>query len=83
MTIFKGRVYDALKWVTLIVIPACGTAYFGLSQIWGWPFASSIPATLVVVETLLGALLGISSAGYYQEMAKTAADEAADAETHQ
>ena len=58
------KVYDILKWVTMIVIPALATAYVGLASVWGWPFADEIAKTAAVVCTLLGALLGISTAQY-------------------
>ena len=59
--------YDILKWITMIVIPACATAYVGLAAVWGWPFADQIAKTAAVVCTLLGALLGISTAQYNKD----------------
>lgn len=58
------KVYDILKWIVMIVIPALATAYVGLSGVWGWPHADEIAKTAAVVCTLLGALLGISTAQY-------------------
>lgn len=58
------EVYDVLKWITMIVIPALATAYVGLSGVWGWPYADEVAKTAAVVCTLLGALLGISTAQY-------------------
>ena len=59
-----NKVYDVLKWITLVVIPACATAYVGLAAIWGFPYADAISKTACVLCTLLGALLGISTAEY-------------------
>jgi len=56
--------YDVLKWITMIVIPALATAYVGLASVWGWPYADEVAKTSAVVCTLLGALLGISTAQY-------------------
>ena len=61
------KIYDILKWVTMIVLPALATAYVGLSAIWGWPFADEIAKTTAVICTLLGALLGISTAQYNKD----------------
>lgn len=61
------KLYDVLKWITMIVIPALATAYVGLASIWGWPYADEVAKTAAVVCTLLGALLGISTATYYQD----------------
>lgn len=59
--------YDVLKWLTMIVLPAVTTAYVGLAAVWGWPFAEEVAKTSAVVCTLLGALLGISTAEYRKE----------------
>ena len=58
------RVYDILKWVVMIVIPACTTAYVGLAAIWGFPYAEQVVGTISAVTTCLGILLGISTAEY-------------------
>lgn len=60
-------VYNILKWVTMIVLPALATAYVGLSAIWGWPYADEVAKTTAVICTLLGALLGISTAQYNKD----------------
>ena len=60
----SNKLYDVLKWLTLICIPALSTAYVGLSAVWGWPYATEVAKTAVVICTLLGALLGISTAQY-------------------
>lgn len=63
----SNKVYDALKWVVMIAIPAATTAYVGLSGVWGWPYATEVAKTSAVICTLLGALLGISTAQYNKE----------------
>ena len=62
--ILNNKVYDILKWVVMICIPALTTAYVGLAAIWGFPYATEVAKTSAVVCTLLGALLGISTAQY-------------------
>lgn len=62
--ILSDRMYDVLKWITLVVIPALTTAYVGLAAVWGWPYAEEVAKTSAVICTLLGALLGISTAQY-------------------
>lgn len=64
------NVYTILKWITMVVIPAVTTAYVGLAAIWGWPYATEIAKTSAVVCTLLGALLGISTAEYNRTSGK-------------
>ena len=60
----NSKLYDILKWITMIVLPALATAYVGLAAIWGWPYADQVAKTTAVICTLLGALLGISTAQY-------------------
>lgn len=62
--ILPDRVYDALKWITMILLPALATAYVGLAAIWHFPYADEVAKTTAVICTLLGALLGISTAQY-------------------
>lgn len=64
------KIYDVLKWITMIVLPALATAYVGLAAIWGWPFADEVAKTTAVICTLLGALLGISTAQYNKDKAE-------------
>lgn len=63
----SNKVYDILKWIAMIFIPAVSALYFGLSQIWGFPYGEEIVGTLAVIDTFLGALLGISSSKYWKE----------------
>ena len=62
-----NSLYDTLKWIVMIVIPALTTAYVVLSGIWGWPYAEEVAKTSAVVCVLLGALLGISTAQYNKQ----------------
>lgn len=56
--------YDRLKFLAQIVLPALGTLYFALAGIWGLPHADEVVGTIVAIDTFLGVVLGISSAGY-------------------
>lgn len=63
-SMLSNKMYDILKYVAQIVLPAIGTFYFALAQIWGLPYGEQIVGTITAVDALLGALLGISSAQY-------------------
>lgn len=63
----RDDVYDVLKWLVMIVIPAATAAYVGLATIWGWPFADQVAQTSAVLCTFLGAVLGISNLQYKAE----------------
>ena len=62
--IFDDKTYNVLKYVALIVLPALGALYFGLASIWGLPYGQEIIGTITVIDTFLGALLGISTNNY-------------------
>lgn len=62
-----NKVYDVLKFIAQIVLPAVGTLYFALSSIWGLPYGEQIVGTITAVDAFLGALLGISSNQYYKD----------------
>lgn len=63
----SNKVYDALKAVCTIFLPATATLYASLSGIWGLPLAKEICGTLAAVELFIGAIIGISSAAYNKE----------------
>lgn len=60
----SNKLYDVLKWVVMIVLPACATLYAALSGIWGLPYAEQIPATITALDTFLGVVLMISNVQY-------------------
>ena len=60
----SNKIYDILKWIAQLLLPALGTLYFALAEIWHLPFAEQIVGTITAVDTFLGVLLGISSIQY-------------------
>ncbi len=64
----NNKVYDILKWVTMVALPATTALWLALANIWGFPYAEAIGATLAAVTTFLGALLGISSIQYAKKI---------------
>ena len=60
----SNEVYDILKFIAQILLPALGTLYFALARIWNFPFAEEIVGTITAVDAFLGALLGISTMQY-------------------
>ena len=63
----NNKVYDVLKWIALIFLPAVGVLYGALAPTWGWPYKDEIVYTITAIDTFLGALLGISTIGYTKE----------------
>lgn len=60
----SNKVYDVLKWIAQVVLPAIATLYFALAGIWSWPYGEQVVGTITAVDTCLGVLLGISTAQY-------------------
>ena len=62
-----NKLYDILKWISLIALDAVGVCYKTLATIWGWPYGEQVLATCAAVSLLIGALIGISTAAYNKE----------------
>lgn len=62
--IMSNKVYDILKWIAQLLLPALGTLYFTLAGIWELPYAEEIVGTITAIDTFLGILLGVSSIQY-------------------
>lgn len=63
--IFKNSpVYDILKWIAGVALPAIVVCYCAIASIWGLPYTEQITGTIAAVVTLANTLLGISSIKY-------------------
>jgi hypothetical protein len=58
--VLPDKMYDILKWVALIALPAISVFYFTISKIWGLPYGAEITATIDAVALLIGTLIGVS-----------------------
>ena len=63
----SNKLYDILKWIAQLLLPALGTLYFALAKIWGFPYGEEIVGTLAAVDTFLGAVLKISTVQYNKQ----------------
>jgi hypothetical protein len=66
----SNRVYDILSKIQRFM-PALGVCYLGLCKIWGFPYGNEVNQTIVLLATLLGTLLEISTAQYLKQIKKT------------
>ncbi len=64
----NNKIYDVLKWIALVVLPALTALWLTLANIWGFPYAEAIGATMAAVTTFLGAILGVSSVQYAKKI---------------
>ena len=58
------RIYNVLKYICQIALPAIGGLYFALSQIWNLPYGEQVVGTISAITACLGILLGISTYQY-------------------
>lgn len=63
----SSKLYDALKWVCIIVLPAAAYGYGELAAIWTLPLGEQIPKTINLVATIMGIILGVSNANFKKE----------------
>ncbi len=71
----SNKVYDVLKYIAQIALPAIATLYFALAQIWGLPYGEQIVGTVTAVDAFLGALLGITSIKYRKSLEASEEEE--------
>lgn len=62
--VLNSKVYDSLKWLVQIVLPAIGTCYAALAVLWGFPYAEQVVGSISAICVLLGACLRISNSNY-------------------
>lgn len=60
----NNKIYDILKRVALIIIPALATFVNAAGIVWGIPHTNEVTATITAFGVFLGAALGVSSANY-------------------
>ena len=65
--IMSNKVYNILKYVALIVLPALATLLLGLGELWGIAIMPKIAGTVTLLATFLGAILQVSTAKYWKE----------------
>jgi hypothetical protein len=60
----SNKLYDTLKFVAQIFLPALGTLYVSVAALWDLPEPVKVSGTILAVDTFLGLLLGLSSNTY-------------------
>lgn len=59
------KLYEVLRWIIWIVLPAIGVLLTTLAGAWNWNIPlDAILATLSAIELFLGTILGISKYNY-------------------
>lgn len=77
--IIPNNLYDILKKVITIYVPALVTLLTSLTMIWNWNIPiEAIVATISAITTFIGVCLGISTSNYNKMVEEL--EKAADAE---
>lgn len=58
------KLYDVLKFIAQVLLPALGTLYVGLAALWGLPNPEEVSGTVLAIDTFLGVVLHLSSTAY-------------------
>lgn len=67
MFIKNSKLYDVLKYLQRLVLPALAVLYATLADTWGWPYPDKISVTIGAVVVFMGAVLELSSAEYHKQ----------------
>lgn len=59
--------YNVLKWIGLILLPACAWLVSRVAPAWGVQNVDAIVTTLNATGTFIGILIGVSTLNYYKE----------------
>lgn len=60
----SNKVYDVLKWFTMIFIPAAITLFGVIGKTLGLSCTDTVLTIAVAADTFLGSILGISNSAY-------------------
>ena len=67
----NNRVYEILKWVALIVLPALAKLIAGVFGVWDIPYGPKIAETIEYVQLFLATVLMVSHVQYVKREKKT------------
>lgn len=62
-----NKLYDVLKWLAILFLPALAILIKTVFAIWGLPYGEEIGGTIIALQVFLGAILGVSSMNYKKE----------------
>lgn len=53
----SDKIFDILRLVGELILPALATLYAALGAIWGWPYIEAIVGTIAAVTAFIGAIV--------------------------
>ena len=63
----SSKIYDVLKWIAIVGLPAASTLFGDVFPIWNIPYGAEIAKTITHVAVFLGACLMISNMQYKKQ----------------
>lgn len=60
----NDKLYDVLKWVSILLLPATSSFIAFVFPLWGIPYGDKIAQTITATATFIGIIIGISTVGY-------------------
>lgn len=64
-TILSDKLYDVLKWLAILFLPALAILIKTVFAIWGISYGDEIGDTIIALQVFLGAILGLSTLQYH------------------
>ena len=64
----SNKTYDTLCFISKYVLPALGALYYGLSQLWGFPYGEEVVGSISLIATFIAAILGASTYAYRKDI---------------
>ena len=61
------KVYQVLKWLSLIALDGIGVFYRTIATIWNLPYGDEVLATCTAISLLIGTLIGVSTVAYLRD----------------
>lgn len=61
------KLYDFLKYVALVILPAVAALVLGLGVTLNWSAATVVAGVITLIDTFLGAILGKSASNFKQQ----------------
>lgn len=63
----SDKVYNVLKWIALLALPALATFWGVIGKVWDLPYTMQIVTTITALATLIGTLIGVSTISYNKD----------------
>ena len=60
----SNKVWDVLKWVAIILLPALAKLVESSFNLWGIPYGAEIASQIIYIQVFLGAILCVSNIQY-------------------